>query len=367
MASLTEAVQSSTSRTSPVLILLGGFLGAGKTTLILTASRILQTRGLKPAAILNDQGSELVDTKHVRNNGIRADQVSGGCFCCRFSDMIDAAERLRAYSPDVIFAEAAGSCTDISATTLQPLKLHYRNEFRLAPYTVLVDPGRALEFSAAGADSDLSYLFYKQIDEADLVCFTRSDLYAEFPSMTGASVRYISPLTGEGIAAWLDEVLGSYGQAGNKILDIEYGRYARAEAGLAWLNCCATIILSEALSPSTLIGPLLDGLDAALSSRGLQIAHLKMVDDCSSGYLKASLVRNGEEPSLQGMLDASPAVVHELLLNVRAAGDHTTLQEIVETELRKISGEVEIRTMECFSPEAPHPEQRLSVVTGQEY
>ena len=58
-----------------------------------------------------------------------------------FRNLVDAAERLRAHSPDVIFAEAVGSCTDISATTLQPLKLYYRRQFRLAPYTVLVDAG----------------------------------------------------------------------------------------------------------------------------------------------------------------------------------------------------------------------------------
>ena len=83
----------------PVIIPLGGFLGAGKTTLILSASRLLQAQGLKPAAILNDQGADLVDTRYVRENGIEAGQVSGGCFCCRFSDLIESAEMLRAYSP----------------------------------------------------------------------------------------------------------------------------------------------------------------------------------------------------------------------------------------------------------------------------
>src|SRR6476469_676252 len=131
------------SDTRPVIVPLGGFLGAGKTTLILAASRILHSRGIRPAAILNDQGSELVDT----HAAVAADQVTGGCFCCRFSDLIDAAHRLHAHEPDVIFAEAVGSCTDISATTLQPLKLYYGHQFRLAAYSVLVDPQRAREFT----------------------------------------------------------------------------------------------------------------------------------------------------------------------------------------------------------------------------
>ena len=163
--------------TRPVIVPLGGFLGAGKTTLILAASRILQSRGMRPAAILNDQGSELVDTHAVGAAAIAADQVTGGCFCCRFSDLIDAAHRLHAHAPDVIFAEAVGSCTDISATTLQPLKLYYGHEFRLAPYSVLVDPQRAREFTAADPAGDLPFLFRTQLDEADLICFTKSDLH----------------------------------------------------------------------------------------------------------------------------------------------------------------------------------------------
>ena len=102
-------------------MLVGGFLGAGKTSLILAAARVLERQGLRAAAILNDQGDDLVDTRIAREHGLAADQVAGGCFCCRFSDLLEAAERLEAYEPDVIFAEAVGSCTDLAATVLRPL------------------------------------------------------------------------------------------------------------------------------------------------------------------------------------------------------------------------------------------------------
>jgi hypothetical protein len=341
------------------LVPLGGFLGAGKTTLILSAARLLQARGIKVAAILNDQGSELVDTQYVQGSGVAADQVTGGCFCCRFSELIEAAGRLRAYSPSVIFAEAVGSCTDISATTLQPLKLYHSDRLRLAPYSVLVDPERARELTAADADSELAFLFQKQIDEADLVCFTKSDLYTEFPELAAGPVRYLSPLTGDGVAAWLDEVLAGQLEPGAKILEIDYERYAKAEAKLAWLNCRLQITLDIPLSPPLVVGPLLEDLDAALTEEGLRIVHLKVIDHSPSGYLKASIVRNGAEPGLEGALDASPASVHELLLNVRSTGEPETLQRIVEAQLSKIPGQLAVQTLQCFSPAAPHPEWRI--------
>src|SRR3954451_3383318 len=301
----------------PIIVPLGGFLGAGKTSLILAAARILQQRGIKSAAILNDQGSELADTRWVQSQGVQADEVMGGCFCCLFSEMVDAAERLRAHSAEVIFAEAVGSCTDISATTLQPLKLYHKDRFRLAPYTVLVDPSRVQQLSSDLRNADFAFLFEKQVEEADLICFTKSNLFAGFrPPAIATPVRYLSSVTGNGVEAWLDEVLAGAVVSGAKILDIDYQHYARAEAELAWLNCSASLTLETQLSPAVLIGPLLDSLGASLTESQLQIAHLKIVDDTVSGFLKASVVRNGDDPALEGDLGASPSLVHELLLNV---------------------------------------------------
>ena len=289
----------------PIIVPIGGFLGAGKTTLILAAARELQRRGLRAGAILNDQGLDLVDTRLAAAHGIDTDQVAGGCFCCRFSDLVSAAFRLREHAPHVIFAEAVGSCTDISATTLQPLKLSYGGEFRVAPYSVLVDPERAQAFAAGDGRPDWFFLFRNQIDEADLICFTKADRNSQFPALRGAPLRYLSAVTGQGVSEWLDEILGGEVPAGGRILDVDYERYTRAEAALAWLNCRAVVRLETPLSPALVVGPLLEGLDAALSAAALEIAHLKIMDDTPSGYLKAAITGNREEPSVQGMLDAS--------------------------------------------------------------
>jgi hypothetical protein len=274
---------------------------------------------------------------------------------------VGVAERLRADAPDVIFLEAVGSCTDISATVLQPLKLDFASQYRLAPFTVLIDPERAREYLAPRGDSDFSFLFRKQIEEADLACFTKSDLHTAFPPVEGVPVRYLSSHNGQGVAEWLDETLAGR-VSGAKILSLDYDRYARAEASLAWLNCAATVRLFTPRSPAMLVGPLLEALDEALTAEGFAIAHLKVMDESPSGWLQAATVRNGAEPTVRGMLDASPAVLHQLLLNVRAAGDPAALRRIVETQLAGIPGRVQVRALQCFSPSRPQPERRLSYV-----
>ena len=54
---------SCASEERPWIVIVGGFLGAGKTSLILTAAGILEKRGVRSAIVLNDQGAELVDTR----------------------------------------------------------------------------------------------------------------------------------------------------------------------------------------------------------------------------------------------------------------------------------------------------------------
>lgn len=344
----------------PHLVVVGGFLGAGKTSLILAAARTLAGRGLRSAIVLNDQSEGLVDTEWARTSGIHAGEVTGGCFCCRFSELIRIADQLRAHSPDVIFAEPVGSCTDLSATILQPIQDAYRDTFQLAPLAVLVDPARAHDLE----DPDIAFLVEKQLEEADLVCFTKSDLHPALPRLpqvaAGIAVRQLSARTGQGVAAWLDEILFGKLALSGAILDIDYARYAQAEAALAWLNAEASVTLESALSPAMLLGPFLDDLNGELTGAGISIVHLKALDHAPTGSLKAALCANGEEPSVEGALDASPAVDHHLLLNLRAAAAPEPVRAMVERAFERLPGRVTIFGLRCFSPAAPQPERRMT-------
>jgi CobW/HypB/UreG, nucleotide-binding domain len=307
----------------PLVAVVGGFLGAGKTTLILKAARILQSRGVRTAAVLNDQGDELVDTELARRGGIAAEQVAGGCFCCRFPDLLDALERLAVHQPEIIFAEAVGSCTDIAATTLRPLQRDYGAAYRIAPLTVLVheEPD----------DAELRFLFDHQVAEADVIVHRDVD-----------------------VPWWLEQLMSLPG--GTKRIALDYRRYAAAEASLGWLNARATVRPRPAVSPAQVVGPLLEELDAALTAAGIRIVHLKAIAQCESGYVKAAITANGREPGVEGALDASPAAEHEVLVNLRALGDPNRLREIVEQCFDKLATRPAI---EAFRPAAPVPHQRL--------
>jgi hypothetical protein len=345
------------------LVLVGGFLGAGKTRLLLAAGNMLRARGMRAAILTNDQGGELVDTRLAAASGFETGEVAGGCFCCRFSDFIAAAGRLAA--ADVILAEPVGSCADISATILQPLKSWYGARFRLAPFTVLVDPARARELLAADPDSDAAYLFRSQLLEADIVAFSKADIHRDTPDLPAAvAPRRISAATGEGVAAWLDETLGGTLRAGSRLLDIDYARYARAEASLGWLNWHADVRLRHPLSPAAVVGPLLDNLDSALTLAGARIAHLKLFGQAPTGYVRAGICANGEEPGVEGMLDASPARVIHVVLNLRATAAPELLLDIVDRTVAAIPGKLQILHRNAFRPAAPMPEHRFDTLVN---
>lgn len=343
----------------PWVVVVGGFLGAGKTTLLLAAAHELEQRGLRSAIILNDQGDALVDTAYAGLHGIERGEVTGGCFCCRFSALVEVIGNLRRHAPHVIFAEPVGSCTDISATTLHPL-LADCGDLRIAPYTVLVDPQRAAALLRDDADPDLAFLFRKQIEEADLVCFTKSDLHPDLPVLEAAGARQLSARTGQGVAAWLDEVLSGELSVGSRILEIDYEQYARAEAALAWLNAQATVGCLHPRSPAALLGPLLEGLDADLTAAEIIIVHLKAITQAETGSVKAAVCGNGQPPTVEGHLDASPAGGHELILNLRAAGPAALVRTIVERRLAALDAEISGLRIACFHPAAPQPERRVT-------
>ena len=167
---MSKTVQAKTVR----FIMVGGFLGAGKTTTLARLARHYMDRGLSVGIVTNDQAAELVDTKSLRSQGFDVGEVAGACFCCRFNDLISTIDKLGlAQAPDIILAEPVGSCTDLVATVIQPLKQLYQARFEIAPYAVILKPsqGRKILKNEAGTgfSPKAAYLLQKQLEEADVI------------------------------------------------------------------------------------------------------------------------------------------------------------------------------------------------------
>ncbi|MDY0170392.1 MAG: GTP-binding protein [Thermoguttaceae bacterium] len=163
------------------VILVGGFLGAGKTTLIQAATEKLAAQGKRVGIVTNDQAANLVDTATLARPGLPIQEVSGGCFCCHFDDLVGAMDRLvEADAPDVLIGEPVGSCTDLSATVLQPMKQLLADRYEAAPFSVLVDATRLQDALGKGDGhrfpKNVIYIYRKQLEEADVIVLNKADL-----------------------------------------------------------------------------------------------------------------------------------------------------------------------------------------------
>ncbi len=357
------------------LILVGGFLGAGKTTLLWEAARRITERGKRTGLITNDQAPELVDTAILSRNDVKVAEVSGSCFCCNFNGLIDALKQVSdEANADVIIAEPVGSCTDLSATILQPLKQNLRGELLVSPLTVLADPvhlSDILNGGNAGLHPSAAYIFRKQLEESDIILISKSDLVSpeelvllkekvilNFPE---AEVMTVSSLSGEGIEEWLNEAL-TRTDAGKRLVEVDYDVYAEGEAVLGWLN--TTIELSGIETDwDAFARELMQNLSIRFDSMKASVGHVKILLESGENYMIGNLTGLNETLSFRSSAGTSSEA--RLTLNARVEMSPEALEEIVRKTLDATKGtqiRKKIIAIRCLSPGRPNPTFRFDHV-----
>lgn len=355
---------------------IGGFLGAGKTTALQAAAAELSKRGLRIGVITNDQGTEIVDTRVMRHLNIPTREIGGGCFCCKFNDLVEQAEQIiDQEQPEIILAEAVGSCTDLSATVYQPLRKYYGHRFDLAPLTILVEPQRVhllLSENRNEFPGPVHYLFKKQLAEADLIVLNKLDTIEDVQaaevtkilgSLAGIPVLGMSALTHIGVPEWVNVLLNERG-AGKRVLDINYETYARAEAALGWLNATVDVTATHEFSPNEFAGALLERFQRGAVDAGMNIAHVKILVATITDTDRIALTENGGKAqwSGRGILPAGSNM--SLTINARVHASPEDLSRLSQDALAASAGEFGVNAklahLESFSPLPPKPRYRMT-------
>jgi Ni2+-binding GTPase involved in maturation of urease and hydrogenase len=360
------------------LVMVGGFLGAGKTTALGALATALGQRELRAGFLTNDQAAGLVDTATLGRLRLPVAEVAGGCFCCRFDDLVDRAQEVLVREPDVLLCEPVGSCTDMTATVLNPLKRYYGEVFRFSPFTVLVDPDRARQATTGrGGESlaeEAAYIFDKQLEEADIIALSKADSLApgeadrlarSLEGRWGKPVLAASATRGDGVEAWLDLLLGDAAVGAHPLREIDYDIYARGEALLGWLNASVHLLGEPAFAPATFLRTLMSRLQVALAQEEAPVMHVKASLETNDQLFRANLTRTAgpvvyAEPELGPAESTADA---QLLLNARVQIDPESLRQIAVAAIERAAAETGadamIETMESFRPAYPRPPYRL--------
>ena len=161
----------------PVYVI-SGFLGSGKTTILLHMINHFKNNGKRPGIILNELGDENVENHLFEGQQIV--ELLNGCICCTIQD--DLKTTLNGYKKeevDVLLIEGTGVANplEVKDVLLDPL---FMEHFELQSMISLIDASHYLEYQSFFSSSkEIRALLKEQVTSANLLVLNKIDLVSE--------------------------------------------------------------------------------------------------------------------------------------------------------------------------------------------
>jgi hypothetical protein len=144
------------------------------------------------------------------------------------------------------------------------------------------------------------------------------------------------------------------------VLDLDYDRYAAAEACLGWLNLEGT--LATIASPAEWARAFLHSVAEQTRAADAEVAHVKVWLETPGGSVRGNLVA-GDEPALVTVQD-DPAGAARVLVNARVAAPPDEVRAWIDRGIVSAGAGLDqpftTTHLEAFSPSRPTPTHRLS-------
>ena len=174
------------------LLLFSGFLGSGKTTLVIPIAKAVAGSGHRVAIVANEIGEIGIDNQFMRQLDLNVWELVAGCICCTLSgDLIAMLQELDSgYAPDLVIVEASGAANPQSVLSALP---YYKGRPLSSVRTAsVVDPLRLEMLMEV-----LTPLVTSQIQHADVIIISKTDLAKpEEIGFAHRTVREINPKAG---------------------------------------------------------------------------------------------------------------------------------------------------------------------------
>lgn len=346
------------------LHLVNGFLGSGKTTAIISATRRFVQQGKKVAIITNDKGRYQVDTAFFQAAHIPTSQIGGGCFRCSFDEFAQKIAHLSCTAhPDILFAESVGSCVDLVNTVFPPLQALPGLQLDSSTFSVFTDirlfrrwmNGDPLPFS-----DSIVYTFEKQIDETQVLVLNKMDLLPldvcraiceqanrRFPEKR---VFLQNSLPDQEDLPWF-KYLNECDQSPPPSLSdfrVDYAQYMDAERKMVWYDQMFTIQPIENANSRQGVMAVIANLLQDLSSQMLHLAHLKFFISDSQEMVKLSftavdLIQGSLKDAWQNEIPQNLCGPAKMIINARGEIQSQCFKEMVNQAIQRASISEEVK------------------------
>lgn len=154
------------------VIVVSGFLGAGKTTFILEYAKEQGERGKKIAILVNEFGDLSIDGDVIRRGGLEVIELPSGCICCSLrASLPETIDTIyEQFKPDVLLIEPSGIATPENVISGVKNSRH-AEKYRIMPLICIVDASSFNELI-----DDFGRFYREQIETADVILINKVDI-----------------------------------------------------------------------------------------------------------------------------------------------------------------------------------------------
>ena len=353
-------------------LVFSGFLGSGKTSMMIALSKELEARGLPAATISNDLGARgFVDTYYSKACGCDATELSGACICYQTKNLVDRLRRvLESEGHAVAMSDIPGFGVGALEHVYHKLNDCYPGEFQLLPFTAVTDLRcvQQLQTGTGEYPEELLYIFRRQLDEAEVILLNKSDLMDDAACDSAlqflregwkdAAVFAVSAKTGAGVDAFADYILSHTSRLLHP--DLAYGGpdFCAAMGKMAQFGrqfyvevCCNTF------DANAYLRDLAEAIRKNICAAGGHTPHLKLFAMGADGaYAKLSAVGSEGVLTLDHGID-EPVTALPVVINTSAVCPADKLNQAMDGAIaaaaEKYNLSVTTYMTECFGIGGP--------------
>ncbi|WP_406657907.1 GTP-binding protein [Methanolobus sp. ZRKC2] len=171
------------------ILVIGGFLGSGKTSTILRLGREFSNEGKRVAIIVNEIGEVGIDGDVISKYGLQTTELTSGCICCSLKVNMKTTITLLAkdYAPDILLIEPTGIA--FPQVIKNEINLMNLTDVSIQPLVTLIDGSRFKQLM-----KEVKNFAMRQIIDAEILGINKLDLVEDIRiPIIETSVQQLNP------------------------------------------------------------------------------------------------------------------------------------------------------------------------------